>query len=256
MFGLFVIMHSKMDNNPCRSRRQCFGSEFSSNDHFEIKRKTINNSNNICYQARGTSFADLLFEWDANQASHHSNLYVAIHEERELLKFLTSSILYLRRFIDDGLAIWLHDPDPQVDAANWIAFTSAVKNGGFDWTFTFRAPQVDFMDMTIKMVDSKIETTMHEKPLALHLYIPPHSCHAPGVSTSTVMGEVLRIFQLCSHEADIEEKLCTFYGQLLDRGYQARVLTNLFDRAITSAKQYLLQSDGYRQHLHAKKQDD
>ena len=48
-----------------------------------------------------------------------ANLYVAIYEAKELLKFLDSFLLRLWRFIDDGLEIWLHDSDPYIDAANW-----------------------------------------------------------------------------------------------------------------------------------------
>ena len=36
-----------------------------------------------------------------------ANLYVAIHEKESILNFLTSCLLYLRRFIDDGLGIWI-----------------------------------------------------------------------------------------------------------------------------------------------------
>ena len=49
-----------------------------------------------------------------------SNLYMAIYEETHILKFLP--ILYLRCFIDDGVGIWLHDPDPETDERNWTEF--------------------------------------------------------------------------------------------------------------------------------------
>ena len=178
-----------------------------------------------------------------------ANLYVAIHEQANLLTFLTSNVLLLRRFIDDGLAIWIHDQNPATDRSNWQAFRKAVTSGGLDWTFTERSKTVDFMDMTISIVDGHIDTTLFEKPLALHLYLPPHSCHAPGVTTSTVMGKVLRVFQLCSHEADIRSKLCSFFGQLLDRGHQAKQLTSLFNRAIVNAKGYLRQTPSLRERL-------
>ena len=184
-----------------------------------------------------------------------ANLYVAIHENQALLKFLDTSILYLRRFIDDGLAIWLHHPDPHTDNANWIQFKEAVPSGGLGWTFTPRSSHVVFMDMTITIKGPCIETSLFEKPLSLHLYIPPHSCHAPGVSTSTVMGKVLRIFQLCTHKADISKNLHKFYGHLLERGYQQHTLTPLFQKAITAAEGYLKTSDEYRQLIKAEKQE-
>jgi len=87
-------------------------------------------------------------------------------------------------------------------------------NGGLNWTFIDGSEQVDFMDMTIKIVGSKIRTTLFEKQLALHLYIPPHSCHPPGVIIGLVMGNVLGIFQLCSRQDDIENHLCKFFARI------------------------------------------
>ena len=65
-----------------------------------------------------------------------ANLYIAIYERSNLLQFVGDSIFFLRRFIDDGFGIWLHDPDPKVDEANWISFKAAVNNSGLSWTFT------------------------------------------------------------------------------------------------------------------------
>ncbi len=56
-----------------------------------------------------------------------ANLYVALHEEKEILPFLKTNLLYLHRFIDDGLAIWIHDADPSTDQRNWIAFKNSIK---------------------------------------------------------------------------------------------------------------------------------
>ena len=186
---------------------------------------------------------------DMSPAPSIANLYVAIHEIKNILQHVGTFIFFLRRFIDDGFGVWLHDPDPVVDTANWNMFKTTVNSGGLNWTFTDRSNQVDFMDMTIKIVGSKIETDLFEKPLALHLYIPPHSCHPPGVIIGIVMGNVLRIFQLCSREADIENHLCKFFARLLDRGYQSKKMIPLFDRAICNAKTYLSRSDAYRKHL-------
>ena len=45
------------------------------------------------------------------------------------------------------------------------------------------------MDMTISINNSnKIETTLLDKRLNLHLYIPPHSAHPPGLLPGIVYG--------------------------------------------------------------------
>ncbi|KAL7545881.1 hypothetical protein ACHAWF_009235 [Thalassiosira exigua] len=65
------------------------------------------------------------------------NLFVALHEQRELLSFLDGDcLLYLFRFIDDGLGIWLHHHDKRTDTIHWNAFKAAVNNGGLTWEFT------------------------------------------------------------------------------------------------------------------------
>ena len=61
------------------------------------------------------------------------------------------------------------------------------------------------MDMTISINNSNnIETTLFEKDSTLHLYIPPHSPHPPGLIPDIVYGTLFRIFTLCS---DNEDKL-------------------------------------------------
>ncbi len=60
--------------------------------------------------------------------------------------------------------------------------------------------------MTIQVKGEKIVTTIYAKPLALYQYIPPNSCHPPGVLTGLIFGQILRIYQLCSHSKDIDRR--------------------------------------------------
>ncbi|KAL7518906.1 hypothetical protein ACHAWF_000202, partial [Thalassiosira exigua] len=112
-----------------------------------------------------------------------ANLFVALHKEAEILRWLKICVYYLCRFINDGFGIWIHHPDPATDAELWQEFQAAVNNGGLRWEFTRRSRSVNFMDVTIYIGNDRLETDLYEKKLALHLYIPPHSCHAPGVLT-------------------------------------------------------------------------
>ena len=182
-----------------------------------------------------------------------ANLYVAIHEAARILQHLSTTLRYLRRFIDDGFGIWIHDPDPIVDNNNWATFQAAVNSGTLDWEFTPRLKKVVFMDMTIELVDGKLETSLYAKPMNLYLYIPPHSCHAPGVLSGLISGNVLRIYQLCSRQKDIDNELRLFMHRILDRGYQLNHITPLFAHAMENAKRYLSRSPEYRLYLKNKK---
>jgi hypothetical protein len=95
------------------------------------------------------------------------------------------------------------------------------------------------MDIRLKIEGRKIVTSLYAKPMALHLYLPPHSCHAPGVLPGLVFGNILRIHQLCSDAWDVVKEIKLFLHCLLDRGYQLDKLTSLFQKAMDNAKAYL-----------------
>jgi len=102
------------------------------------------------------------------------------------------------------------------------------------------------MDLNIHLERGRIFTRLHAKPMALHLYIPPSSCHAPGITTGLIYGHFHRLFTLCSHEKDIEQEIYLFFNRLLDRGYSLPHLIPLFITAEHKARAYCTQ----QLHLH------
>ena len=110
---------------------------------------------------------------------------------------------------------------------------------GLSWIFSDRSREVVFMDLRLTIEGRHIKSSLYAKPMALHLYLPPHSCHAPGVLSGLVFGNVLCIHQLCSDAKDIMKELKLFFHRLLDRGYQSNQLTPLFQQAMDNAKAYL-----------------
>jgi hypothetical protein len=98
------------------------------------------------------------------------------------------------------------------------------------------------MDLRLKIDGRKVVTSLYANPLALHLYLPPHSCHAPGVLSGLIFGNVLRIHQLCSTAADTKKELKLFFHRLLDRGYKLHTITPIFQQAIDNATAYLNRS--------------
>ncbi len=61
---------------------------------------------------------------------------MAIYEEVHVLKYIPAVVLYLRHFIDDGLGVWLHDPDPVVDKRNWKECHDCLNASGLKWIFS------------------------------------------------------------------------------------------------------------------------
>ena len=169
----------------------------------------------------------------------YATIYNGIHEEK-FLPHHARRVIFYRRFINDVIGIWCPNKNPEREALEWNEFSDKVNSfPGLTWEFSARAKSIDFMDMTISINNSnKIETTLFKKRLNLHLYIPPHSAHPPGLLPGIVYGTLFRIFTLCSTENDKLQKTKGFSKHLIAHGYKGNDIRILFHKAITRAKAY------------------
>ncbi len=168
-----------------------------------------------------------------------ASLFEGINEIEYLKEFQANLPLY-KRFIDDGIGCWvpLAHHNAADDALQFANFKKAVNSNCLNWIFEDLSMSVNFMDMTLTIVGDKIETTLYEKPTALHLYIPPHSSHPPGCVKGHIYGETLRIHRLCSEQEDITNRMVTFFRRLRHRGYSPSFLLPQFKKALTKATSY------------------
>ena len=107
-------------------------------------------------------------------APPYATIYYEIHEEK-FLPHHAQRVVFYRRFIDDVIGIWCPHHNHEQDTLEWDHFKNKMNAfPGLTWEFSERAKTIDFMDMTISINKSNcIETTLFEKRLNLHLYIPP-----------------------------------------------------------------------------------
>ncbi|MEM7040544.1 MAG: hypothetical protein AAF570_26510, partial [Bacteroidota bacterium] len=103
-----------------------------------------------------------------------ATIYYALCEHDFLDTFDEHLLLY-RRFIDDVFGIWVpQDDDFHTNENEWEEFKLAMNNPLFEleWIVSPLSRRVDFMDLTISIDGSSINTTLYEKKCHLHLYIP------------------------------------------------------------------------------------
>ena len=122
-------------------------------------------------------------------APPYATIYYGIHEEK-FLPHHAQRVIFYRRFIDDVIGIWCPHNNHEQGTLEWDNFKNKMNAfPGLTWEFSERAKTIDFMDMTISINKSnKIEKTLFEKRLNLHLYIPPHSAHPLGLLPGIVYG--------------------------------------------------------------------
>ena len=172
-----------------------------------------------------------------------ATIFEGIHEITFLPKW-DKNLLCYKRFIDDVWAIWLPDANPTTDAQLWKEFQAEVNNNhGLEWEFTERSSSAIFLNLTTTTTtDGSIKTALYEKPMALYLFIPPHSAHPPGVLAGHIFGDILRIFRLNSDEEAIIRATTEFYHRFTRRGHSHATLKPLFHKAIANARKYMATS--------------
>ena len=165
-------------------------------------------------------------------APSFATLYYGIFE-LELLQSFGSHLHYLRHYIDDQFGIWIHDPDPQVDCQRWLDFKNRQSQFcSLNWVFSSLSSSVHFLDLTIHLEPYQISTSLYEKPLNLHLYIPWNSAHAPHIRKSVITSGIFRILRLITHRSEQQLHLAKFFTRLLARGYNHSFLYSTFQHAL------------------------
>ncbi len=157
----------------------------------------------------------------------YATLYFAIHE-LAMPTHLRKCLALYKRYIDDGIGIWIGPASLWVEFKTWInAF------GTLRWTFTDLAREIDYLDITIRLdSNNRIKTTLFEKPLNLYLYLPPHSAHPPGVLTGLIYGMIRRAYRLTTDPVDCRKYLSQFFTRLRYRGYPEQTLLPLFQAGL------------------------
>ena len=170
-------------------------------------------------------------------APPYATLYYAAHEDRFVNRW-SAHLIFYKRFIDDVFGIWLPHPNHAINNQLWLDFQAHMNQArGLVWEFSELSERVNFMDLTITLSNGIFHTTLYEKPLNLHLYIPPHSAHPPGLLPGIIHGTLFRIYRLCSDEADQRARILKFYHRLQLRGYKKDKLDPIFTKAINKLKQ-------------------
>ena len=180
-------------------------------------------------------------------APSYAMLYYGIHEERIIPKF--EELEYYTRYIDDTFNIWKPPNNEKAVNKNRIKeFMKEMNSYGtnhpffienpslkpLQWTITDICKKVAFLDLDITFTDQKFHTKIFEKDLNLHLYIPPHSCHSPGVLKGFIFGSIHRAKNLHSNPKDIPSFIKKTYYRLRHRGHSSNSLLPIFSSAMSS----------------------
>lgn len=164
-------------------------------------------------------------------ACMYATIYFSFHEETKILP--TDGTLLYRRFIDDAFCI-----QRQVEGFdNYDQLVKAMNEFGeegkrLEWTSPLPAKQVDFLDLTLSIQsDGTIKSRTYQKPMNLHLHLPPSSAHSRGVFKSIIYGTLRRLRLQNDSEDDFTHFVTLFYERLCRRGHSGLALRRDFHLA-------------------------
>jgi hypothetical protein len=167
--------------------------------------------------------------------------------EHGLLQQWAPNLGYYRHFIDDIIGIWIPDPCPNKNVQLWNDFKNEMQQWhGLHWTCESPSLSINFMDLTISVINGHLETTLYKKPQNLYLYRPPHSSHPSGIQRGLIFGQVLRICRLCSNTTDATTCIRNFFNDWL---LMATHKQNFFQSFHILSRTLIASSSVYKQTL-------
>eukprot|EP00956_Cyclotella_meneghiniana_P030325 scaffold75834_cov36-Cyclotella_meneghiniana.AAC.1 len=189
-------------------------------------------------------------------APPYATIFYALYEKEPVPRW-KKHVFFYKRFIDDVIGFWTAHEDPVQNDILWKEYEADMnKWHGLKWVCTKPSHSVNFMDLTISVVNGRIETKLFEKPMNLYLYLPPHSSHPRGVFTGLISGQILRVRRLCTHKTDADSSIRDFLDRLLARGHTRESLQQMFANAEANATSFLKRSHDERKQLKIQKRND
>ena len=141
-----------------------------------------------------------------------ATIYFGYYEEFVLLPKYGQWLLLYKRYIDDVFGIWVVSDD-----APWDEFKADLDGFGLlTWEVSELSYSANFLDLTLSIVDGKIESRTFQKALNLYLYLPPTSAHPPGCIKGLIFGMVGRFYAHNTHRSDFVHFTKLLFVRLLN----------------------------------------
>ncbi|XP_033114181.1 uncharacterized protein LOC117114603 [Anneissia japonica] len=121
-------------------------------------------------------------------APNYANAFMSSLEEKLINSFHLKPMHYVR-YIDDIFFIWNHGIDAlELFKTHANAFHPTIK-----FTFEHSQHTLPFLDVSVKVTDGKLSTSLYCKPTNRHCYLNYNSFHPLKLKQSLIFSQCLRI---------------------------------------------------------------
>ena len=146
------------------------------------------------------------------------------------------------RFIDDIFFIWNDDPSSLNHFIEFCQNYSKTKRMKSKIKFeVFQSTEsVNFLDVTIKITNGTISTTVFSKPTDAHIYLNASSCHPEHLIKNIPKSQFLRLRKLCSDTSEYLNQSNKYIKFFIQRGYDSMYLKKLTKEMLSLSQNQLL----------------
>jgi hypothetical protein len=187
-----------------------------------LKSNVFRFNNTLYKQIKGTAMGTPM-------AVNYANIFLD-KLETEMLKEYESKTnhkpLVWMRYIDDIFLIWTHGEESLKDFLKFCDeySTSKKMKSTIRYESSCSTKSVDFLDVQVRVVGNKIQTSLYTKPTDAHLYLNAKSCHPNHVIKNIPKGQFIRLRRICSEDRDFDVHASRMTSFFLSRGYNEKHL--------------------------------
>lgn len=143
------------------------------------------------------------------------------------------------RFLDDGFFLF----NGSKSSIQALFHEWETRSGlRFTWEMVdiMNGEKAEFLDLSLFMVDGKLQCCTHQKKLNKYLYINSSSMHPRCTKASIIKTELIRYIRTCSRESDFAVVKDKFWKRLRNRGYSRFFLRDAFQSVSYSQRDTFL----------------
>ena len=133
-------------------------------------------------------------------------------------------VLFYGRYRDDIFILWNGDPSRLKD---FLDFMNSLDER-LKFTIEIGGDTLAFLDMLIRIIGGRLETTVYSKPTDSHLYLHASSCHKKSSIEGIQKGVALRLCRICSRNEDYKLKSKEYGAYLVCRGHDPKIVRKNF----------------------------
>ena len=165
-------------------------------------------------------------------APPYSILFMAELEEK-IIEIVGNKPYLWWRYIDDIFFIWEHGEEKLRNFVNNLNKFTA------EWS----QKSINFLDVTVSLIDGQIETDLYIKPTDSHQYLHTYSYHPCHCKKSIPYSQALRLHRISSKNNFFDIHCNNLEKWLSERGYSKKLVRKEILKARSQSRETLLDKE-------------